>query len=91
MNKVINSDLALKGTSVKELGVVFTLVNNERLGRLSIIDSFDNHKTFRNRIREYERIRTGKLKTFMLDMSSTKGDIINLTNEFIQKIKDDHL
>jgi chromosome partitioning protein len=90
LNRVISNDLALKGTTVKELGIVFTLVNSERMGRINVIDSFEGHQTFKNKIKEYERIRTGKLETFMLDMTSTKDDILNLTNEIIRKIEDDH-
>ncbi|MGG4042137.1 ParA family protein [Bacillus smithii] len=90
LNRVISNDLALKGATVKELGIVFTLVDSDRMGRLNVMDSFEGHRTFDNKIKEHERIRTGKLETYMLDMASTKDEIIQLTSEFKRKLEDDN-
>jgi len=89
LNRVISNDIVLKDTDVKELGIVFTLINKDKIGRNNVIDSFKDDKIFINMIAEYERIRTGKVETFMLDMSTTEDDIINLTEEILSNIKDD--
>lgn len=82
LNKVMKKDYALKGHSIKNLGIVFTLCK-ERQGRLAIQASFENDPTFESRLTEYERIRTGKLSTLMYDMDRSRPDIMQLCEEFV--------
>lgn len=88
LKRVMRDDLTLKGSSPNELGIIFTLVDSSRVGRENIKTKFDENIVFNNSISEFERIRTGKMQTFILDMESTKEEIINLTSELIDKVGD---
>ncbi len=85
LHRVMGKDFALEGHDLENLGIVFTLVKNEKVGRENIMDSFDSDDTFKTRITEYERIRTGKLSTLMYDMETTRCQIEALAQEVIDK------
>lgn len=85
LHKVMKKDYALRGHDIKNIGIIFTLCKDERQGRNTVQESFEEEPHFENKITEYERIRTGKLSTLMYDMEFTKQEIINLCNEFIDK------
>lgn len=85
-NKV-NNDIVLEDTKPIKLGVIITLSKANRAKRQAIIDSFDDIK-FKNELYENEYIRSGNFETFIYDMSSTRENIIKLTNELIEKINE---
>lgn len=70
LNRVMGKDFTLKGHPVTNLGIIFTL-HKERTGRIAIQESFNEHPTFSVVIKEYERIRTGRVSSLMFDMEST--------------------
>ncbi|MDT2760388.1 hypothetical protein [Enterococcus xiangfangensis] len=82
----MSDDIALKGKKISQLGVIFTLYKEGRVGRQSIVNDFEAEGIFSNTLHENERIKTGKIQTFIYDMKGTQDDIINITNEFIEKI-----
>ncbi len=86
LKRVMSDDIALKGKKISQLGVIFTLYKEGRVGRQSIVNDFEAEGIFSNTLHENERIKTGKIQTFIYDMKGTQDDIINITNEFIEKI-----
>ncbi|MFL1674440.1 ParA family protein [Paenibacillus dendritiformis] len=84
LNRVMSRDFALKGHTITNLGIIFTL-HKERQGRLAIQESFEDVPKFKNVIREFERVRTGKVSTMMYDMETTRDEIETLCDEFIEK------
>lgn len=87
LSKVMSDDLILKKHEVKELGIIFTLYKEGKAGRESIENKFQSQNTFSEKLIENEYVKTGKMETFMYDMSSTKNNIINITTEFISKME----
>ncbi|WP_253293331.1 MULTISPECIES: ParA family protein [Bacillus] len=88
LQRVMNDDLTLSSDNVKNLGIIFTLCRN-RAGRESVQEKFEDEPKFGSKISEFERVRTGKLETFMYDMTTSRKEIINLTNEFIKRAKEE--
>ncbi|MBH0167568.1 AAA family ATPase [Fictibacillus sp. 7GRE50] len=84
LQRVMGDDLTLSSESVKNLGIVFTLWKNTA-GRESIQEKFHGEPKFESVISEFERVRTGRLETFIYDMTTSREEIINLTREFIDK------
>lgn len=84
LNRVMGKDFALKGHSISNLGIIFTL-HKEKQGRIAIQESFESDPTFTNVINEFERIRTGKVSSLMYDMGSTRDEIMRLCVEFVEK------
>lgn len=87
LHRVMSKDYALTGHNISNLGILFTLYK-ERQGRKAIQESFEGDPTFNSVITEFERIRTGKVDSFMYDMGSTKDEITNLCEEFIERINE---
>lgn len=85
LKKVMKEDLTLEDRQPSNLGIIFTLTK-EKAGRQHIQESFENDPTFIHTLDENERIRTGKIENFIYDMASTKENIVNLTEEFINKL-----
>ncbi|MEY8603520.1 ParA family protein [Staphylococcus nepalensis] len=85
-NKVEN-DIVLEDMKPTKLGVIITLSKPNKAKRQAIIDSFDGIK-FKNELFENEHIRSGNFDNFIYDMSSTKENIKELTNELIEKINE---
>lgn len=85
LHKVMGRDLTLEGHKIKNLGVLFTLTKQEKVGRENIIASFEEIAAFSTRISEHERIKTGKLATLMYDMDSTRYQIVGLVEEIMEK------
>lgn len=85
--RIMSNDLALKGSNIKELGIVFTMVK-DRPGQISIMEQFDGYYTFDSYVKDFERIRTGKLESFILDMQTSKEDIISITDEIITRCEE---
>lgn len=88
LEKSIDKDYVLDEHNISNLGIVFTLTNDNRIKRKTIQESFDNKPRFLNGLKENENIRSGKISTFILDMPSTKDNIIELTTEFIERLGD---
>ncbi|MCY7910408.1 MULTISPECIES: ParA family protein [Bacillus] len=86
LHKIMRKDYALRGHDIKNIGIVFTLCKEDRLGRIAVQETFEDKPHFENKITEYERIRTGKLATLMYDMEFSKDEIISLCDEFITKV-----
>lgn len=91
LSKIIADDLALKGNNIIELGIIFTMVKFDKVGQQAIMQQFDEHNVFIHNVKEFERMRTGKLETFLWDMQTTKDDIINLTKELISRSEEANL
>ncbi|MED4526060.1 MULTISPECIES: ParA family protein [Bacillus amyloliquefaciens group] len=86
LHKIMRKDYALRGHDITNIGIVFTLCKEDRLGRIAVQETFEDKPHFENKITEYERIRTGKLATLMYDMEFSKDEIISLCDEFITKV-----
>lgn len=86
LQRVMSDDIALKGKEIKQLGIVFTLFKEGMTGREAIKKDFSGNKTFTSVLHENERIKTGKMETFIYDMKRTKNDIINITQEFVELV-----
>lgn len=95
LKSALKKDLVLEDHKLNNLGIIFTLTsksNDERekvtkkIKRNDIQKSFETEKRFDNTLYEHERIRTGKLENFIYDMSSTKDNIIEITNELLEKL-----
>lgn len=86
LQRVMSDDIALKGKEIKQLGIVFTLFKEGMTGREAIKKDFSENKTFTSVLHENERIKTGKMETFIYDMKRTKNDIINITQEFVELV-----
>lgn len=85
LQKVMEDDIALKGNDLRELGIIFTLHNENKVGRDNVKSSFTEQNVFESFLPEYERIKTGKMESFILDMDSTKQSIIDISEEFLSK------
>ncbi|UAT31316.1 AAA family ATPase [Bacillus badius] len=85
LHRIMKKDFALEGHDLVNLGIVFTLTKNEKVGRENIVESFKGVEAFRTRITEHERIRTGKLSTLMYDMEATRCQTVQLAQEIIDK------
>ncbi|APC44679.1 ParA family protein [Lactococcus petauri] len=88
LSKVMSDDLILKKSEVKELGIIFTLFKEGKVGRENIGNKFEKQNTFSKKLIENEYIKTGKMESFMYDMISTKDNIVEITEEFIQKLEE---
>ncbi|QPQ35519.1 hypothetical protein [Lysinibacillus sp. JNUCC-52] len=67
------------------LGIIFTLVKEDKLRRTAIQESFSGKPQFKTKLTEYELIRTGKLETLMYDMDFSREEIVRLCEELIRK------
>ncbi|EAD0080787.1 hypothetical protein NB59_14810 [Listeria monocytogenes] len=85
LHRAMKDDLTLKDTQPDMLGIIFTLTK-DKVGRNKIKDEFEDEPTFSETLKESEWIRTGNMSSFMLDMASTRGNIIALVTEFLNKI-----
>lgn len=95
LQKALKNDLVLEEKPLTNLGVIFTLTSKvdknkdrvtKKVNRDSIQDSFNDEQRFKFTLYENEYIRTGKLESFIYDMTSTKSNIINITKEFLEKL-----
>lgn len=95
LQKALKNDLVLEEKPLTNLGVIFTLTSKvdknkdrvtKKVNRNSIQDSFNDEQRFKFTLYENEYIRTGKLESFIYDMTSTKSNIINITKEFLEKL-----
>lgn len=86
LQRVMGDDIALKGKEIQELGIIFTLYKEGKIGRETIKEHFAEKTVFENSLPEYERIRTGRMETFIYDMELTKKYIVDITQELINKI-----
>ncbi|MFW3332270.1 ParA family protein [Aerococcus viridans] len=85
LQKAMKDDLVLNDSQPEMLGILFTLTK-DKVGRNRIKDEFDDVPTFEESLKEAEWIRTGNMSSFMLDMISTKDNIINIVEEFLGMI-----
>lgn len=93
LQRALKKDLVLEDHDLKNLGIIFTLTNRtidhkvvKKVKRNNIQESFKQEERFDNTLYENENIRTGKLNRFIYDMSSTKDNIIKITNELLKKL-----
>ncbi|MBB5150568.1 ParA family protein [Ureibacillus thermosphaericus] len=85
LHKIMKQDLTLEDHDLVNLGIIFTLVKADKQRRIAILENFKNDPQFNTKIREYERIRTGKLETLMYDMDFCREEIVQLCKELIDK------
>lgn len=83
----LQEDLALKDHPLKKLGIIFTLTSKNKAKRNNIQESFSDKDTFLSSLKEYENIRAGNINNFIYDMTSSKQNMIELTQEFIDKLE----
>ncbi|MDU1487949.1 ParA family protein [Ligilactobacillus animalis] len=88
LQKALSNDLVLDDHPLTNLGVLFNLTKGYRNKRANIQSSFENEKRFKKSLEEYENIRTGNIGNFIYDMSKTQKNIVELTQEFIEKLED---
>lgn len=88
LQKALSNDLVLDDHPLTNLGVLFNLTKDNRNKRTNIQSSFKGEKRFQNSLEEYENIRTGNIGNFIYDMSKTRKNIVELTQEFIEKMED---
>lgn len=86
---VINRVDTLHGASAKQLGTIFTVVQdiptvNKTIN--DIIKSEPDFNYFQNRMTEFKYVPNGSISTFLYDMSTTRAEITSITNEFIQEV-----
>lgn len=95
LQKALKRDLVLEDHKLINLGIIFTLTSKSKderekvtknVKRNNIQESFEKEERFNNTLYEHERIRTGKLENFIYDMTSTKDNIVEITNELLQKL-----
>ncbi|WP_304133879.1 ParA family protein [Limosilactobacillus coleohominis] len=95
LQKALKRDLVLEDHKLINLGIIFTLTSKSKderekvtknVQRNNIQESFEKEERFNNTLYEHERIRTGKLENFIYDMTSTKDNIVEITNELLQKL-----
>lgn len=84
----LKGDPVLEDNKPKDLGIISTLYNKNKIKRASIDKDFsrNNYYKFENKLIENENIRTGNIANLMYDMSGTKDNIISLTEEVLSKI-----
>ncbi|NOG28538.1 ParA family protein [Lysinibacillus fusiformis] len=85
LHKIMGKDLTLEDHELVNLGIIFTLVKEDKQRRTAIQESFNDKPQFGTKITEYELIRTGKLETLMYDMDFSRDEIIRLCDELIRK------
>ncbi|AWI12645.1 hypothetical protein CQJ30_11075 [Caldibacillus thermoamylovorans] len=85
LHKIMRKDLTLEDHNLENLGIIFTLVKDDKQRRNAIQEKFKNEPQFATRITEYEYIRTGRLETLMYDMDYSRNEIIQLCQELINK------
>ncbi len=91
LRSAMSKDLTLEESDIIELGIIFTMAKEGKVGREDIESLFMDQKVFSEKLYEKERIRTGKMASFMYDMAITKDNIINITQEFIHELEgEDH-
>lgn len=88
LQKALNNDLVLEGHDLKNLGIIFTMYNENKQKRSNIINSFSNNITFTSKLYENENIRSGSIDNFLYDMQGTKENIIDITGELLRKLGD---
>lgn len=81
----LRSDYVLAGHNLYDLGIIFTLYKESRVKRTHLTESFEEDPQFENKLNEYENIRSGNISTFLLDMATSADNIIDITQEFIEK------
>ncbi|MFT8425695.1 MAG: ParA family protein [Liquorilactobacillus sp.] len=86
LKNALKKDLVLEDHELINLGVLFTLTSETRSKRNNIQTSFEDTEKFTHSLEENENIRSGNISNFIYDMSSTKGNIIELTKEFLIKL-----
>ena len=87
LRTAMRNDLALEESDIIELGIIFTMAKEGKVGREDIEGAFTDHKVFSKKLIEKERIKTGNMATFMYDMISTKDNIVDITQEFIDELE----
>lgn len=95
LQKALKKDLVLEDHKLINLGIIFTLTSKSKderekvtknVKRNNIQESFEKEERFNKTLYEHERIRTVKLENFIYDMTSTKDNIVEITNELLQKL-----
>lgn len=86
LQKALNNDLVLDGHELKNLGILFTMYNENKQKRSNIIESFPDDITFTSKLYENENIRSGNIDNFLYDMQGTKENIIDITDELLRKL-----
>ncbi|MFI3685192.1 ParA family protein [Vagococcus fluvialis] len=87
LNRVMSKDILLEEKEIFELGIIFTLFREDLVGRNDVVKSFYGSEVFDEKIYERERIRTGRMETYMSDMDITRDNIVALTQEFIKRME----
>lgn len=87
LHKIMRRDLTLRGHNLINAGIIFTLDKPDKVRRTAIYDKFKEEPQFKQKLSEFEPIRTGKLSTLIYDMDFTREEIVTIANEFITRVK----
>ncbi|WP_419962060.1 ParA family protein [Psychrobacillus sp. BM2] len=86
---VINRVDTLHGASAKQLGTIFTVVENIPTVNKTIkdiIESEPDFNYFENKMTDFKYVPNGSISSFLYDMATTRTEITSITSEFIQEV-----
>jgi len=90
LQSVVRNVNELNRSTTKCLGIIFTMIRRGITTQERIIENvkerYNRVKVFENVMHHYQYNETGRLDSFMLDMSSTEQEIIAITSEFIKEL-----
>ncbi|WP_088815766.1 MULTISPECIES: ParA family protein [Listeria] len=89
LQRVMRDDDATSDVDIINLGIIFTMVSQGKVGRSKILNKFTNEPQFYTKIVEREAIRSGKLTSLMSDMDICKENIESLGREFLKRVGED--
>lgn len=88
LHSAISSDLVMDDHHIIDAGIIFTMYNERKQKRTTIVSNLDNEPSLEHKLIENENIRSGAIQNLMYDMDGTKQNIINITNDFVLKVNE---
>lgn len=87
---VVSRIESLHNATAKQLGTIFTIYEDKPTVNKTIkdiIDSEPSYSYFEKKMYDYTYIPNGSINTLMYDMITTRSNIVEITNEFIQEVE----
>lgn len=88
LHSAINSDLVMDDHHIIDAGIIFTMYNERKQKRTTIVSNLDTEPSLKHKLLENENIRSGAIQNLMYDMDGTKQNIIDITNDFVSKVNE---
>ncbi|HFJ9455962.1 ParA family protein [Bacillus albus] len=91
LQTVVTNVNKMNRASARCLGIIFTMVRNSTTERRIIDDvkeKYSSVKVFNSEMKYFQYNATGKLDTFMYDMATTEEEIVNITHELMEELKE---